>query len=133
MTPEQNQIAIMVFVGIFVLTAWGAYYLGWSSAKRQFEGPPGAAWAFPTDSPNKVYLSPAPSITPDPQPDPEPEDDPEPLIFGKHHFIQYSPYGDDDVELWLVQRLTLHRGFWVETKEQAIELMAKADAYMELR
>lgn len=131
MTPEQNQIAIMVFVGIFVLTAWGAYYLGWSSAKRQFEGPPGAVWAIPTDPPNKVWPIPPPSITPDPQPDPEPEDDLEPLIFGKHYFIQHCP--DNDDEPWLVEGINLHRGFFVATKEQAIELMAKADAYMEPR
>ncbi len=54
----------------------------------------------------------------------------EPLIYTDHHFAQYSPNGEDDAEPWCVCRLDLlGDAFNVATKDQAIELMRKMDAY----
>lgn len=54
----------------------------------------------------------------------------EPLIYGAHHFIQYCA-GED--EPWCVMRLDfMGDAFFVATKEQAVELMKKADAYRDM-
>lgn len=58
-----------------------------------------------------------------------PDPDQEPLIFGKHHFIQFSPTGTPyRDEPWCVCRADLKECLSVATKEQAVELMAFLDS-----
>lgn len=57
-----------------------------------------------------------------------PEVVPEALIFVRHHFIQYTPY-ERPAEPWLLSRLSDWKGFYVATKEQALQLMERSDEY----
>ncbi len=105
---------------------------GWRS---RHEPPPSPVTDNPPRLDNLVTAEKIVAERPEPEPDadePDNEDEIEPLIFGRHHFVQHCPNEDD--EPWLVHRLDLTESdFYVQTKEHALELMERADAYRDQR